>query len=345
MANIGIDLGTATTLVYVAGKGLVYNQATAIAYDEASNAVISFGDQAEAMIGRTPPSIRVVKPLSTGVVSDYGAAQLYLKLVMKQTLKRSFIRPDQVVIGVPSRITGTEFKAMEDSLSQSRIAKIWAVQEPVAAAIGAGLDFAKPRGCMIMDIGAGTTDIAMLSLGRVVQSRSIKIGGDAFITAFISYLTNEVRLNVGRKTAEVFLHTHGQASLKNTERTSIKGIDVTLGLPVDKEIAPVVTYRAIESTVLLIVTELKLLLDNVPPDLATDVLTDGIHLTGGGSLLRGLADLIAEKTGIATQHVPDPLLSVALGCGKIAEDISAYKFMLETAPNDPASAARAEALS
>jgi rod shape-determining protein MreB len=173
MNNLGIDLGTANTLVYVAGKGLVYNEPTAIAFDETSNSVIAYGKRADEMIGRTPPSIRVVKPLSTGVVSDYGAAQLFLSLVMKQTIKRSIFSPFSVVIGVPSRISGAEFKAMQDALANSKIAKIWAVQEPVAAAIGAGLDFTQARGCLVIDRGAGTTDIAMLSLGRVVQSRSI----------------------------------------------------------------------------------------------------------------------------------------------------------------------------
>ena len=332
--NIGIDLGTASTLVYIVGKGLVYNESTAIAYDQTKNAVISFGNNAEDMIGRTPPTIRVVKPLSTGVVSDYGAAQTYLNLVMKQTMKRSLLRPVSVVIGVPSRITGAEFKALEDALSLSRIAKIWAVQEPVAAAIGAGLDFTQPRGCLVVDIGAGTTDIAMLSLGRVVESRSIKIGGDAFVAAFVSYLNNEIRLNVGIRTAQAFLQSHGNASPKNSEIAVIQGIDMTLGLPVKKEIPPSVTYAAIEGVVSQIVSELKLLLDDVPPDLASDVLTDGIHLTGGGSLLNGLAELISQQTGIISKHVPEPLLSVAFGCGLIAEDIKKFKFIFEVAPED-----------
>jgi rod shape-determining protein MreB len=339
--NLGIDLGTANTLVYLAGKGLVYDEPTAIAFDETTNSVIAYGRVADEMIGRTPPSIRVVKPLSTGVVSDYGAAQLFLSLVMKQTIKRSILSPYNVVIGVPSRISGAEFKAMQDALSSSRIAKIWAVQEPVAAAIGAGLDFTQPRGCLVIDIGAGTTDIAMLSLGRVVQSRSIKIGAEALVNAFISHLNNEIRLNVGKKTAQAFLQKYGQAFLKNSDKAIIQGIDMTKGLPVNKELSPSITYEAIEATVSLIVTELKLLLDGVPPDLASDILNDGIHLTGGGSLLNGLAELISEKTGIPCKHVPDPLLSVVNGCGIISEDVEKFKFILEAAPSDPTSAARA----
>ena len=341
MPNLGIDLGTANTLVYLAGKGLVYDEPTAIAFDETTNSVIGYGRVADEMIGRTPPSIRVVKPLSTGVVSDYGAAQLFLSLVMKKTIKRSILSPYSVVIGVPSRISGAEFKAMQDALSSSRIAKIWAVQEPVAAAIGAGLDFTQPRGCLVIDIGAGTTDIAMLSLGRVVQSRSIKIGAEALVNAFISHLNNEIRLNVGEKTAQAFLQKYGQAFLKNSDKAIIQGIDMTKGLPVNKELSPSITYEAIEATVSLIITELKLLLDAVPPDLAADILNDGIHLTGGGSLLNGLAELISEKTGIPCQHVPDPLLSVVNGCGIISEDVEKFKFLLEAAPSDPNSAARA----
>ena len=341
MPNLGIDLGTANTLVHLAGKGLVFNEPTAIAFDETNNSIIAFGKVADEMIGRTPPSIRVVKPLSTGVVSDYGAAQRFLSLVMENTIKRSIFSPYNVVIGVPSRISGAEFKAMQDALSNSRIARIWAVQEPVAAAIGAGLDFTQPRGCLVIDIGAGTTDIAMLSLGRVVQSRSIKVGAEALVTAFISHLNNEIRLNVGRKTAQTFLQKYGHASLKNAEKGVIQGIDMTKGLPVNKELSSSITYEAIEATVSLIVTELKLLLDGVPPDLAADILNDGIHLTGGGSLLNGLAELISEKTGIPCKHVPDPLLSVVTGCGIISEDTEKFKFILEAAPSDPTSAARA----
>ena len=341
MPNLGIDLGTANTLVYLASKGLVYNEPTAIAFDETNNSVIAFGKVADEMIGRTPPSIRVVKPLSTGVVSDYGAAQRFLSMVMDKTIKRSLFSPYNVVIGVPSRISGAEFKAMQDALSNSKIARIWAVQEPVAAAIGAGLDFTQPRGCLVIDIGAGTTDIAMLSLGRVVQSRSIKIGAEALVTAFISHLNNEIRLNVGRKTAQAFLQEYGQAYIKNSDKALIQGIDMTRGLPVNKELSSSVTYEAIEATVSLIVTELKLLLDGVPPDLAADILNDGINLTGGGSLLNGLAELISEKTGIPCRHVPDPLLAVVTGCGIISEDTDKFKFILEAAPSDPISAARA----
>ena len=341
VAKIGIDLGTANTLVHVAGKGLVFNQPTAIAYDESSNKVIAFGTAADDMIGRTPPSIRVVKPLSTGVVSDYAAAQTYLGLVIKETTRRSVLSPISVVIGVPSRISGAEFKAMQDALSSSKISRIFAVQEPVAAAIGSGLDFTQPRGCLIIDIGAGTTDIAMLSLGRVVQSRSLKVGSEALVAAFISFLNNEIRLNVGKKTAEKFLQDHGQAFHKSSGTAVIQGIDMTKGLPINKTLESAITFEAIEPTVSLIVTELKLLLDTVPPDLASDILTDGIHLTGGGSLLNGLSDLISKKTGLDCKHVKDPLLAVAYGCGLISDDLDRFKFVLEAAPNDPFTASRA----
>ena len=341
MPNLGIDLGTANTLIYVPGKGVVFNEPTSIAFDEKSDSVIAFGIAADDMIGRTPPSIRVVKPLSTGVVSDYGAAEKFLTLVIKSTIKRNLLSPYKVVIGVPSRISGAEFKAMQDALTHSRISSITAVQEPVAAAIGSGLDFTQPRGCLIIDIGAGTTDIAMLSLGQVVQSRSIKIGAEALVTAFISYLNNEIRLNVGRKTAQKFLQSYGQAFLKSSNKEIIQGIDMTKGLPVDMELSPSITYEAIEATVSLIVTELKLLLDSVPPDLAADILNDGIHLTGGGSLLNGLAELISGKTGIQCSHVAEPLLAVVTGCGIISEDPKKFRFILESAPSDPISASKA----
>lgn len=330
MPNIGIDLGTAHTLVNVAGKGIVFNEATAIAYDSINETVIAYGNAANDMIGRTPPSIRVVKPLSTGVVSDFEAAKTFLKLVLKDCVRKSTFSPINVVIGVPSRISGAEFKAMEDSLSSSKIAKVWAVQEPVAAAVGANLNFTNAHGCLVIDIGAGTTDIAMISLGRVVSSRSIKVGGDALVASFITHLSNELRLNVGKKTAEKFLQQYGQAFLASEGKAVIQGVDMAKGLPVNRNLDASDTLRAIETPVLSIVSELKLLLDSVPPDLAADVLNDGINLTGGGSLLKGLAELISTETGLNCVHVPDPLLAVALGCGTIAEDIDSYRFMLES---------------
>ena len=295
MADIAIDLGTANTLVYVKGHGIVFDEATAIAYDENTNAVIAYGNNAAEMIGRTPPSIRIVRPLSTGVVSDFAAARTFLQLVISRTVKYSRFSPLRVVMGVPSRISGAEFKALQDAMDSTKVAKIWAVQEPVAAAIGAGLDFSIPRGCLIIDIGAGTTDIAMLSLGRVVESRSLRIGGDALNAAFTNFLKNEMRLNVGDKTAEEYLRQYGQAVMVDKSHGAITAVDMKLGLPVEVKLAPGVVLGAIKDSITLIVAELRRVLDSVPPDLATDVLTSGIYLTGGGSLLKGLAQLIPIK--------------------------------------------------
>ena len=329
MANIGIDLGTSHTLIYVAGKGIVFNEPSAIAVDERNNSIIAYGDRAEEMLGRTPPSIRVIKPLSTGVISDFVSAKSFIDLILSKFVKHRYFRPIQVVIGVPSRISGAEYKALQDALNTSKISKVYAVQEPVAAAIGSGLNFADPRGCLVIDIGAGTCDIALLSLGRVVNSRSLKVGGDAFVLGFINYLANELRLNVGFKTAEDFLKKNGQAFIKNTEGAVIQGVDMSLGLPVNYEVKPEITLEAIKESISLIIGELKRLLDSVPPDLAADALVDGIHLTGGGSLLSGLSELITNSTGIPCRYVPDPITAVVTGCGLIVEDLDKYKFVLE----------------
>ena len=334
VADIAIDLGTANTLIYVKGKGIVYNEATAIAYDQRTNAVIAYGNTAFDMIGRTPPTIRVVRPLSTGVISDFAAARTFLQIVVSENVNTSRFRPLRAVIGVPSRISGAEFKTLQDALDTNSLAKVFAVQEPVAAAIGAGLNFSEPRGCLVIDVGAGTTDIAMLSLGRVVESRSLRIGGDALVAAFTNFMKNELRINVGDRTAETFMREYGMAFKVEKKKGVLAGVDMKTGLPVHIDITSEQVMSAIREPVLLIVSELRRLLDSVPPDLAADALEDGLNLTGGGSLLNGLAELLHDQTGIQCTYVDDPLSSVALGCGAIIEDLELYKFVLESLPEE-----------
>jgi rod shape-determining protein MreB len=337
VADFAIDLGTANTLIYVKGKGIVFNQATAIAFDERTNDVIAYGNEAAEMIGRTPPSIRVVRPLSTGVISDFAAARTFLQIAVSSVIRRSRFTPMRAVIGVPSRISGAEFKTLEDALDQNRLAKVYAVQEPVAAAIGAGLNFGAPRGCLIIDVGAGTTDIAMLSLGRVVESRSLRIGADALVQAFANYVTNELRINVGDRTASEFLREIGTAYKTEKRKGVISGVDMKSGLPVHLTLTSEQVFNAIKEPVSLIVAELRRLLDSIPPDLAADALTDGVHLTGGGSLLTGLPELFFEQTGLQCSHVEDPLQSVAMGAGAIIENVDAFKFVLESLPDQASS--------
>jgi rod shape-determining protein MreB and related proteins len=334
VANFAIDLGTANTLIYVKGKGIVYNEATAIAYDQRTNSVIAYGNTAFDMIGRTPPTIRVVRPLSTGVISDFAAARTFLQIVVSENVSTSRFRPLRAVIGVPSRISGAEFKTLQDALDTNSLAKVYAVQEPVAAAIGAGLSFSEPRGCLVIDVGAGTTDIAMLSLGRVVESRSLRIGGDALVAAFTNHMKNELRINVGDRTAETFMREYGMAFKVEKKKGVIAGVDMKTGLPVHVDITSDQVMNAIREPVSLIVSELRRLLDSVPPDLAADALEDGLNLTGGGSLLNGLAELLYDQTGIQCSYVDDPLTSVALGCGAIIEDLDMYKFVLESLPDE-----------
>lgn len=339
MADIAIDLGTANTLIYVKGKGIVYNEATAIAYDQRTNAVIAYGNSAFEMIGRTPPSIRVVRPLSTGVISDFAAARTFLQIVVSENVRVSRFSPLKAVIGVPSRISGAEFKTLQDALDKNSLAKIYAVQEPVAAAIGAGLNFSEPRGCLVIDVGAGTTDIAMLSLGRVVESRSLRIGGDALVDAFSNFMKNELRINIGDRTAEACMREYGMAFKVERKKGSIAGVDMKTGLPVYVDISSEQIMNSIREPVSLIVSELRRLLDSVPPDLASDALTDGLNLTGGGSLLNGLSELLYDQTGIECMHVAEPMTSVVMGCGAIIEDLESYKFVLESLPEEIANMA------
>jgi len=334
VADIAIDLGTANTLIHLRGKGIVFNEATAIAFDESTNAVLAVGNAAAAMTGRTPPSIRVVRPLSTGVVTDFAAARTFLQTVIGMVAKRNRFSPMKVILGVPSRISGAEFKTFQDALSSSKISKVFAVQEPVAAAIGSTIDFGQPRGCLIIDVGAGTTDLAMLSLGRVVESRSLRIGSDALISAFANYLKNQRRINIGDKTAEAFLHEYGQAKVLQPVTGTLGAVDLKLGLPVHVEVNSDEINSAIKEPVVLIVAELRRLLDSVPPDLASDILDTGVYLTGGGSLLKGLPELLTDETGLKFHHVSDPLQAVVLGCGAILDDMKAFKYVLESIPDE-----------
>lgn len=332
MPQAALDLGTANTLVHISGKGLIFNEATAIAFDEKTNAVIAYGNVAYEMVGRNPPSIRVVRPLSTGVISDFDAARSFLKIVLAQVLKRSYFSPLQLVVGIPSRISGGEFKTLRDAIDTSRISKVHVVQEPVAAAIGANLDFKGPRGCLIIDIGAGTTDLAMLSLGRVAESRSLRVGSDAIVAAFANFVKNDLRINIGDRTAEHHLRSFGSAYPMEVEDGVLSGVNMKSGLPVFATISASQLSEAIKEPISLIVGELRRLLDSVQPDLAADTLRDGIYLTGGGSLLRGLPELIEEQTGLRCIHVPDPLTSVATGCGIIADDLEKFRYVLEEFP-------------
>lgn len=286
------------------------------------------------MIGRNPPSIRVVRPLSTGVISDFASAKIFLNTILNEHVKPNRLRPLRLVIGVPSRISGAEFKTLQDAIDVSRIAKIHAVQEPVAAAIGSGLNFSQPRGCLIIDVGAGTTDIAMLSLGRVVESRSLRIGADALVEAFANFVKNDLRINIGDRTAEEFLRNYGMAAPVDNLVGMLSGFDMRAGLPVRIEISSEMIMNALREPVSLIITELRRLLDSVPPDLASDALTDGLNLTGGGSFMRGLDVLMKEQTGIVCRHVEEPLLAVVKGCGMILEDLKAYKFVMEHVSDD-----------
>jgi len=330
MADLAIDLGTGNTLVFVKGKGIVFNEPTAIAYDDSNSTVIAFGSAAAEMIGRTPPSIRVVRPLETGVIADFDAAHTFLTAVLKKVVRVNRLIPMRAVIGVPSRVSSVEFKAFQDALSSSHISKIYAIQEPVAAAIGSGLDFSRPKGCMIIDIGAGTTDLALLSLGRVVSSRSLRAGADAIANSLAIYLKNSRRIHVGQRTAENFLRDHGQVSMIGDKPGLIRGLDAVTGLPIQLEITAEEIHAAIKEQVFLIMSELRYLLDGMPSELASDILTEGIHLTGGGSLLRGLPELITQQTNLPCKHVLDPIQAVVLGCGAILDDFKLYRFLLET---------------
>ncbi len=321
--DIGIDLGTASILVYVKGKGVVLKEPSVVAYDRDTNKIKAIGEEARLMIGRTPGNIMAVRPLRQGVISDYNVTEKMLKHFIRKALgKRTFKKP-RISVCVPSGVTEVEKKAVEDATYQVGAREVSIIEEPIAAAIGAGIDISKPCGNMIVDIGGGTTDIAVISLGGTVVSTSIKIAGDDFDEAIVRYMRKKHNLLIGERTAEEIKIQIGSAYRRPEVVTlDVRGRNLVTGLPKTITVTSDETEEALKEATSQIVEAVHSVLEKTPPELAADIADRGIVLTGGGCLLQGLEELIEEKTGINTMTAEDPMTAVAIGTGKFVEFLS-----------------------
>ena len=322
--DIGIDLGTASVLVYVKGKGVVLKEPSVVAFDRNTNKIKAIGEEARLMLGRTPGNIVAVRPLRQGVISDYTVTEKMLSYFISRTVGKSlFGRKPRISVCVPSGATEVEKKAVEDATYQAGAREVSIIEEPVAAAIGAGIDIAKPCGNMIVDIGGGTADIAVISLGGVVVSNSIKVAGDDFDEAIVRFMRKKHNLLIGERTAEEIKINVGTVYKRPENLTmDVRGRNLVTGLPKTVTVTSEETEEALREPAYQIVDAVHNVLERTPPELAADISDRGIVLTGGGSLIQGLEELIEEKTGINTMTAEDPLTAVAIGTGKYIEKLA-----------------------
>lgn len=321
--DIGIDLGTASILVYMKGKGVVLKEPSVVAFDKETGKIKAIGEEARLMIGRTPGNITAVRPLRQGVISDYRVTEKMLTyFIQKSVGKRLFIKP-RISVCVPSGVTEVERRAVEDATIQAGAREVAIIEEPIAAAIGAGIDISKPCGNMIIDIGGGTTDIAVISLGSTVVSTSIKIAGDDFDEAIVRYMRKKHNLFIGERTAEeIKINVGAVYPLPEPKTMTVKGRNLVTGLPKSVEVTSDETEEALKESYSQIIDAVHSVLEKTPPELAADIADRGIVLTGGGSLLGGLEELVESRTGITTVTAEDPMTAVAVGTGKFVEFMS-----------------------
>lgn len=320
--NIGIDLGTANTLVYVDGKGIVLNEPSVVAKNTQTEEVIAVGEEARDMIGRTPTNIVAIRPMKDGVIADYDTTAAMLKYFMQKALGNG--SHPQVMICVPSGVTEVEKRAVIDAAKVAGARDAFVIEEPYAAAIGAGLPVMDPTGSMVVDIGGGTTDVATISLGGIVSSRSIRVAGDKFDEAIINHLRQNFNLLIGERTAEAMKIQIGSASVekaKDIDGMTVRGRDLLSGLPKTIEISATDIASAIHENVLDIITAIKETLEETSPEIAADVIDHGIVLTGGGALLKHLPDVISDETKVPVFIAQDPLDCVAIGTGESLKNI------------------------
>ena len=321
--DIGIDLGTASVLVYIKGKGVVLKEPSVVAFDRDTNKIKAIGEEARLMLGRTPGNIVAVRPLRQGVISDYTVTEKMLKYFIQKAVGKQRFRKPRISVCVPSGVTEVEKKAVEDATYQAGAREVAIIEEPIAAAIGAGIDISRPCGNMIVDVGGGTTDIAVISLGGTVVSTSVKIAGDDFDDAIVRYMRKKHNLLIGERTSEDIKIKIGSA-YRRPESVSmeVRGSNLVTGLPKYIAVTSEETEEALRETTAQIVEAIHSVLEKTPPELAADIADRGIVLTGGGCLLYGLEELIEERTGITTMTSEDPMTAVAIGTGKFVEFLS-----------------------
>jgi rod shape-determining protein MreB len=327
--NIAIDLGTANTLVYVKGNGLVLNEPSVVAVEKGTGRVLAVGKEAKAMVGKTPGTIEAVRPLKDGVIADFESTEQMLRRFITRVISSRFLVRPRVIISVPSGITEVEKRAVRDSAEQAGAREVYLVPEPIAAAIGVGLPVSKPCGNMVLDIGGGTSEIAVMTLNGIVHATSVRVAGDKMDEAIVQYVKRAYNVLIGEQTAERIKIKIGSAfPLDPEEEMEIKGRDLITGIPKSIKISSVEIREALKEPIDAMVEALKQTLERTPPELAADIVDRGIVLTGGGALLRGLDRLLKESTNLNIQIAEDPLLCVVLGAGRIHERFEEYEKVL-----------------
>ena len=325
--DIAIDLGTANTLVYIRGKGVMINEPSVVARSVHDGKIIAVGYEAKAMVGRTHREIETIRPLRDGVIADYNMTDGLLQGFINKINMNRLARP-RMVICVPSGVTEVERRAVRDSGERANAREVYLIEEPVAAAIGIGLDISKAVGNIIIDIGGGTTEIAVIALNGVVTKEAIRVAGDEMDQAVIQWFRNEHKLEVGNTTAESIKKSVGSAMRVKSKMIAVKGRDLVSGIPKTIEVSSDEIRQALKDPINAIVEAVKRALERTPPELSADILDQGIVMTGGGSMLQGIDQLIRERTNVPVNIAEDPLLSVVKGTGKVLEDVKKYESVL-----------------
>ena len=317
--DVGIDLGTSSILVYIKGKGVVLKEPSVVAIDQYTDKFLAVGEEARQMLGRTPGNIIAIRPLKSGVISDYEITERMLRYFIKKAMKRSLFKP-RIIVCVPSGITDVERRAVVEACQHAGASKTYIIEEPIAAAIGAGIDITEPDGNMVIDIGGGTTDIAVIALGGIVVNNSIRVAGDDCDEAITKYIRKKHNIMIGERSAENLKIKVGCVYPPDIERyESVKGRNLLTGLPMTVEVSTSDMLEALEDPIHEITESVHSVLEKTPPELAADIGNKGIVMTGGGALLEGMDKLISERTGIEVRIADNPIECVAIGTGKSLE--------------------------
>ncbi|BAS58043.1 rod shape-determining protein [Leptolyngbya boryana] len=332
--DMGIDLGTANTLVYVSGKGIVLSEPSVVAIDQSDRVPLAVGEDAKRMLGRTPGNVVALRPLRDGVIADFDTAELMLKHFIQRVHEGKALVSPRIVIGIPSGVTGVERRAVMEAASQAGAREVYLIDEPVAAAIGAGLPVAEPTGNMIIDIGGGTTEVAVLSLQGTVLSESVRVAGDELSDAIVQYMKKVHNLVIGERTAEEIKIQIGSAypGAVDEEMMEVRGLHLLSGLPRTVTIKGPEIRESMSEPLSVIVDAVKRTLERTPPELAADIIDRGIMLAGGGALLKGIDTLISHETGIVVHVAADPLSCVVLGTGRVLENFKQLERVFSTRP-------------
>ncbi|MDO8516320.1 MAG: rod shape-determining protein [bacterium] len=328
--DVGVDLGTANSLIYVRGQGLLINEPSVAAVNTKTNQILAVGMEAKKMLGRTPSHVQVIRPLVNGVISDFDMTRELMRQFLKQLSSKSILSFRRAILGIPSNLTEVERKSVEDAVLSAGVSKVYLIESTVAAALGAGLPIGMPTASLIIDIGGGTTDIAVISMGGTVISRTLKIAGDRFNDDIIRFVRDEFRLAIGEPTAEFAKHAVGSAiPLDERLEVPVRGRDLGTGLPREVGMKNSHARMALAKSLQGVVDAVREVIEATPPELVGDMLGQGIYLCGGGALLRGLAELIERETSVVTHVVDDPLTCLVRGLGRIVDDFNTYRPLLD----------------